>query len=102
RRHAAPAPRRTGADQAAHQGRAAARRAEERPDLQRRAGARPGRRRPEGPKASDVFFHVCAEVAAKEQSTRKLAQTYGTLIELYYDAKQYANCARVCREVLDL
>ena len=53
-------------------------------------------------KASDAFFHVCARIAAKEQSTRKLAQAYGTLIELYYDAKQYRDCARVCKEVLDL
>jgi tetratricopeptide (TPR) repeat protein len=53
-------------------------------------------------KACDAFFHVCADLAAKEQSTRKLAQAYGTLIELYYDNKQYADAARVCREVLDL
>jgi tetratricopeptide (TPR) repeat protein len=53
-------------------------------------------------KASDAFFRVCGDIAAKEQSTRKLAQAYGTLIELYYDNKQYADAARICREVLAL
>src|SRR5262249_16717484 len=52
--------------------------------------------------AADLFFHHCGGLAAKAQSTRQLAQSYGTLIELYFDAKKYADCARVCREVLDL
>jgi tetratricopeptide (TPR) repeat protein len=53
-------------------------------------------------KACDAFFHVCAAHAVKEQSTRKLAQSYGALIQLYYENKKYAECARVCREVLAL
>jgi tetratricopeptide (TPR) repeat protein len=53
-------------------------------------------------RACDAFFHVCADLAAKEQSTRKLAQAYGTLIELYFDDKKYAECSRVCKEVLEL
>ena len=53
-------------------------------------------------KSSDVFFHVCGRIAAKEQSTRRLAQAYVTLIRLYYGARQYPNCVRVCREVLNL
>jgi tetratricopeptide (TPR) repeat protein len=53
-------------------------------------------------KASDSFFHVCADLAAKEQSTTKLLQAYGTLIELYYDDRKYADCIRICREVLAL
>jgi tetratricopeptide (TPR) repeat protein len=53
-------------------------------------------------KSCDVFFHVCGRIAAREQSTRKLAQAYVTLIRLYYGARQYQNCVRVCREVLNL
>jgi tetratricopeptide (TPR) repeat protein len=53
-------------------------------------------------KACDTFLHHCAAIAAKEQSTQKLAQAYTTLIELYYDNKKYADAARICREVLDL
>ncbi len=53
-------------------------------------------------KACDAFFHVCAAIAAKEQSTTRLAQSYLTLIELYYDAKQYGDCVRVCEEVVKL
>lgn len=53
-------------------------------------------------KASDAFFHVCGRIAAREQSTARLIQSYVTLIELYYDAKQYADCDRICREVINL
>jgi tetratricopeptide (TPR) repeat protein len=53
-------------------------------------------------KSSDVFFHVCAEYAAKAQSTRKLAQSYGGLIDLYFINKKYADCLRICKEVMDL
>ncbi len=53
-------------------------------------------------KACDAFFHVCADLAAKDQSTSKLAQAYGTLIELYFDSKMYADCLRVCKELLQL
>ncbi len=53
-------------------------------------------------KASDAFFHVCADLAVKEQSTSKLYQAYRGLIVLYYQSKQYADAARVCREVLEL
>jgi tetratricopeptide (TPR) repeat protein len=53
-------------------------------------------------KSSDVFFHVCAAHAAKMQSTRGLAQSYGELIDLYYVSKKYADCLRICKEVTDL
>jgi len=52
--------------------------------------------------ASDAFFHVCADIGAKNQSTRQLAQAYGTLIEIYFDNKKYPECVRICREVLSL
>jgi tetratricopeptide (TPR) repeat protein len=53
-------------------------------------------------KASETFLRVCVSEGVMVQSTRKLAQAYGTLIELLYEAKRYADCARVCKEVLDL
>ncbi|MDP9007688.1 MAG: tetratricopeptide repeat protein [Pseudomonadota bacterium] len=53
-------------------------------------------------KSSDVFFHVCAAHAAKAQSTRKLAQSYGGLIDLYFMNKKYADCIRICKEVIEL
>jgi len=53
-------------------------------------------------KTSETFFRVCMDQAAKLQSVRKLAQSYGTLIDLYYDNKQYDDAARVCKELLDL
>ena len=53
-------------------------------------------------KAADAYFHVCAHLAAKDQSTRGLALAYSKLIDMYYRGKKYADCVRVCREVLEL
>src|SRR5262249_54484317 len=53
-------------------------------------------------KACDTFFHVCARLAAKDQSTRKLAQAYRALILVYYENKKYADCVRICNEALTL
>ncbi len=53
-------------------------------------------------KASETFFRVCMDQAGKLQSVRKLLQSYGTLIELYYEGKKYADSARICKELLDL
>jgi tetratricopeptide (TPR) repeat protein len=53
-------------------------------------------------KACDAFFHVCADIAAKQQSPIKLAQSYGTLIEFQFEFRNYDACIRVCREVLEL
>jgi tetratricopeptide (TPR) repeat protein len=51
---------------------------------------------------SEAFFRICMEKAAKLQSTRRLLQSYGGLIDLYYDNKKFAESARVCRELLEL
>lgn len=53
-------------------------------------------------KAAETFLRVCTDKAAKLQSVRKLLQSYGGLIELYYENKQFGDSARVCRELLDL
>jgi len=53
-------------------------------------------------KTSEAYLRVCMDKAAKLQSMEKLKQSYGLLIELYYDYKQYADSARICRELLEL
>lgn len=53
-------------------------------------------------KGSETFFRLCMNQAAKLQSGRKLLQAYGGLIDLYYDNKNFADSARVCRELLEL
>jgi tetratricopeptide (TPR) repeat protein len=52
--------------------------------------------------ASEAFFRVCMDKAAKLQSTEKLSESYGGLIGLLYDNKKYAESARVCRELIEL
>ena len=53
-------------------------------------------------KTSEVFFRVCMDQAAKLQSLEKLKQSYGLLIDLYFDYKQYADSSRICKELLEL
>jgi tetratricopeptide (TPR) repeat protein len=53
-------------------------------------------------KTAEAYFRVCMDKAAKLQSFEKLSQSYKLLSELYYDYKQYANSARICKELLAL
>src|SRR5262249_33076583 len=53
-------------------------------------------------KSSEVFFRVCMGQAAKLQSTKKIIESYGGLIDLLYENKKYAESARVCQELLEL
>ena len=53
-------------------------------------------------KSAEALLRVCMERAAKLQSVRKLLQSYGGLIEIYYDNKQYEDAARVCKDLIDL
>jgi tetratricopeptide (TPR) repeat protein len=53
-------------------------------------------------KTAEIFLRVCMDKAAKLQSLEKLLQSYGLLIDLYYDEKQYAESARLCKEVTEL
>jgi tetratricopeptide (TPR) repeat protein len=52
--------------------------------------------------ASESFFRVCIGQARKLQSSRKLSQSYLSLIALHYDNKQYEASAKVCQEFLEL
>jgi tetratricopeptide (TPR) repeat protein len=53
-------------------------------------------------KSSEAYFRVCMAKAVKLQSYRKLQQAYGEPIDFYYRNKQYADAARICKELLEL
>ena len=42
-------------------------------------------------KTAEIYLRVCGDKAAKLQSLRKLQESYGTLIDFYYDSKQYGD-----------
>jgi tetratricopeptide (TPR) repeat protein len=52
--------------------------------------------------ASEAFFRNCIDQALKVQSEGKLLQSFGGLIDIYYDAKKYEDTARLCKEFIDL
>jgi tetratricopeptide (TPR) repeat protein len=52
--------------------------------------------------ASAAFYRACAAQAVKLESTSKIIQSYGGLIDLLYENKQYDKAARVCREILEM
>jgi tetratricopeptide (TPR) repeat protein len=53
-------------------------------------------------KTAETYLRVCMDQGAKLQSFEKLKQSYGLLIELYYDYKMYADASRICKELLEL
>jgi len=53
-------------------------------------------------KASEAFYRLCMGQAVKLQSTRKILQSYGGLIDTLYENKKYAESAKVCKELLEL
>ncbi len=53
-------------------------------------------------KAGEALYRVCCGQAAKLQSTRKLLQSYGGLIDMLYEHKKFDESAKVCRELLEL
>ena len=53
-------------------------------------------------KASEAFFRICMEQAAKLQSTKKIIESYGGRIDLFSENKKYSESARVCQELLEL
>lgn len=52
--------------------------------------------------ASETFYRLCMEDAVKMQSPQRLLESYGGLIDVYYDNKKYAEAAGICRELLEL
>jgi tetratricopeptide (TPR) repeat protein len=53
-------------------------------------------------KIAEAYLRVCMEKAAKLQSVDKLRQSYTAMSDLYFDAKQFADSARICKELLEL
>ncbi len=52
--------------------------------------------------ASEAFFRNCIHQAAKLQSVGKLAQSFGGLIEIYFENKKYDETAKLCQELINL
>jgi tetratricopeptide (TPR) repeat protein len=52
--------------------------------------------------AAEVFYRICMEEAARLQSPKKLLESFGGLIDAFYENKKFAESARVCRELLEL
>lgn len=50
----------------------------------------------------EALYRVCMGQAVKLHSTHKVLQSYGGLIDVYYDNKKYAECAKICRELIEL
>jgi tetratricopeptide (TPR) repeat protein len=51
---------------------------------------------------SKTFFRICVDKAMDLKSGFKLAQSYGGLIDMLYEAKKYEESEKVCQEVLEL
>jgi tetratricopeptide (TPR) repeat protein len=49
-----------------------------------------------------VLYRVCVADATKLQSGQKMAQSFGGLIDLYYENKKFKEVVEICREFLDL
>jgi tetratricopeptide (TPR) repeat protein len=53
-------------------------------------------------KSSESLYRVAMNEAVKLHSTRKILQSYGGLIDAYYDGKKYSDSVRICRELLEI
>jgi tetratricopeptide (TPR) repeat protein len=51
---------------------------------------------------AETFYKLGSQQALKLQSGSKVAQTYGGLIDLLFEAKKYAECEKLCKEFLDI
>jgi tetratricopeptide (TPR) repeat protein len=52
--------------------------------------------------AGEVFYKLHAEQSVRLMSESGLADAYGGLIDLCFRAKKYAECEKLCREVLEI
>lgn len=52
--------------------------------------------------ASEAFFRNCIDQAVKLQSASKLLQSFGGLIEIYFENKKYDETTRLCQELINL
>ena len=52
--------------------------------------------------AAEVFFRISMNEAARLQSHAKLLESYGAIIDAFFENKKYADAGRICKELLDL
>ncbi|MGE3805508.1 MAG: tetratricopeptide repeat protein, partial [Gemmataceae bacterium] len=52
--------------------------------------------------ACKVFYKICADWGVKLRSTQRLTQSFGSLIDLLYENKQYADAEKICQEFLEV
>jgi tetratricopeptide (TPR) repeat protein len=52
--------------------------------------------------ACEKLYRYCSEEALKLQSGQKMAQSFGGLIDLYYEHKQFDKTVKLCKEFLDI
>lgn len=52
--------------------------------------------------SAEVMYRLCAEMGLKLRSGQKLAQSYGGLIDLFYENKKFDKTVKICRDFLEL
>lgn len=52
--------------------------------------------------ACEAYFRNCIHQAAKLQSASKLLQSFGGLIEVYFENKKYDETTKLCQELINL
>ena len=52
--------------------------------------------------ACEVLYKICTEEATKLRSGQKLAESFGGLIDLYYENKKFDKTVKLCREFLEM
>ncbi|MBY0522940.1 MAG: tetratricopeptide repeat protein [Gemmataceae bacterium] len=50
----------------------------------------------------EVLYRICADQATKLHSGQKLAQSFGGLIDLFYETKKFDKAVKLCKEFLEL
>jgi tetratricopeptide (TPR) repeat protein len=52
--------------------------------------------------AAEKLFKFCSDQAVKLESGNKMVQSFGGLIDLYYDNKKYDKAVKLCKEFMDI
>lgn len=50
----------------------------------------------------ETLYRYCADEATKLHSGQKMVQSFGGLIDLYYDHKKYDKAVKLCKEFMDI
>jgi len=52
--------------------------------------------------AAEKLYKFCSDQAVKLESGNKMVQSFGGLIDLYYDNKKYDKAVKLCKEFMDI